>query len=306
MILTIVPVTTPDGIDRWLQIHNAAAQTRMWSPEELAAYRRTLRESACVLASVEDHPLGAAMVALERRHRHVWHAPVMTWISVDADHRGAGVGSALYTWAWEWARARDKLELELWVDSDDGQACRFVEHRAFSIVDTEPRLRLALSDVDDLGWSPPSTVRVVPSTRVTNWIGPAYDLYADAAQRSGASGAMVDATIVWGSRQLAREEMGLQTTHIAYADGIMVGIAIVLRSPSRRLVGSHAGTYVRSAWQGRGIATALKLAQLSWAKESGVHHLEARVERTNTAKAKLYHRLGYNEIPGWVIYSGPA
>lgn len=275
----------------------------MWSPEELAAYQRTLHESACVLALVGDGLLGAAMVALEGTHRHVWHAPVMTWISVDAGHRGEGVGSALYKWAWEWARARDKSELELWVDSDDGQACQFIEHRAFSIVDTEPRLRLALSEVDDLGWSPPSTVRVVPSTQAVNWIGPAYDLYAYAAQRSGAT---IEEETVWGSKQLVREEMGLQTTHIAYANEIIVGIAILLRLPSRRLVGSHAGTYTRSGWQGRGVATALKLAQISWARDAGVRHLEARVERTNTAKTKLYCRLGYSEVPGWVIYSGPA
>ena len=60
-------------------------------------------------------------------------------------------------------------------------------------------------------------------------------------------------------------------------------------------------TGVKRAWRGRGIAGALKRAQIAWAKEQGYERLATTNELRNEPIRRLNARLGYREAPGHIV-----
>jgi predicted GNAT superfamily acetyltransferase len=64
-------------------------------------------------------------------------------------------------------------------------------------------------------------------------------------------------------------------------------------------------TGVKRTWRGRGIAGALKRAQIGWAKQHGYERLETANEMRNEPIRRLNARLGYREAPGRVLMRGP-
>ena len=64
-------------------------------------------------------------------------------------------------------------------------------------------------------------------------------------------------------------------------------------------------TGVKRAWRRRGIAAALKRAQIAWARERGYELLATQNEMRNEPMRKLNERLGYRPAPGRVVMRGP-
>jgi mycothiol synthase len=64
-------------------------------------------------------------------------------------------------------------------------------------------------------------------------------------------------------------------------------------------------TGVKRAWRGRGVAGALKRAQVAWAKQQGYERLVTSNEMRNEPIRRLNARLGYREAPGRVLMRGP-
>ena len=59
-------------------------------------------------------------------------------------------------------------------------------------------------------------------------------------------------------------------------------------------------TAVRRDWRNRGVASALKRAQIAWAQEHGFERLTAANEERNAAMQHINSLLGYRLIPGRV------
>jgi GNAT superfamily N-acetyltransferase len=72
-----------------------------------------------------------------------------------------------------------------------------------------------------------------------------------------------------------------------------VGYAKFSLTEARPKVADHDMTAVRRAWRGRGIARALKCAQIAWAKRSGFERLETSNEARNHPIRRLNDQLGY-------------
>ncbi len=62
---------------------------------------------------------------------------------------------------------------------------------------------------------------------------------------------------------------------------------------------------MKRAARGRGIARALKVAQIAWAKENGVERLTTTNEQRNAPMIRVNESLGYREVPGRVGLRGP-
>lgn len=88
---------------------------------------------------------------------------------------------------------------------------------------------------------------------------------------------------------------------VALAGGDVVGYAklsLTRETPERAY---HDLTCVRRAWRGRGIAGALKRAQIAWAKERGYRTLQTSNEVRNAPIRRLNKRYGYVLEPGVAI-----
>jgi GNAT superfamily N-acetyltransferase len=96
-----------------------------------------------------------------------------------------------------------------------------------------------------------------------------------------------------------------EATFLALADGEVVAYAKLSLSLARPAVAMHDMTGVRRAWRGRGVARALKAAEIAWAKQSGYERLETQNEERNEPIRRLNERFGYVVTPGSVTVRGP-
>jgi len=96
-----------------------------------------------------------------------------------------------------------------------------------------------------------------------------------------------------------------EATFVAYAGDEVVGYAKLSLSLARATVPMHDITGVKRAWRGRGIAGALKAAEIAWAKQAGYERLETQNEERNEPIRRLNERHGYVVEPGSVTVRGP-
>ena len=96
-----------------------------------------------------------------------------------------------------------------------------------------------------------------------------------------------------------------EATFVALAGDEVVGYAKFSLSNARPGVAMHDMTGVRRSWRGRGVAGALKRAEIAWAKRNGYTRLETMNEERNEPIRRLNERHGYRPEPGSVIVRGP-
>jgi mycothiol synthase len=63
-------------------------------------------------------------------------------------------------------------------------------------------------------------------------------------------------------------------------------------------------TAVRRSHRRRGLATALKRAQISWAAANGFRELVPSSVEGNEAMRAVNERLGYKPLPAWIVVQG--
>ena len=92
---------------------------------------------------------------------------------------------------------------------------------------------------------------------------------------------------------------------VAVAGDEVVGYAKFSLTEARPTVAMHDITGVKRAWRGRGVARALKAAEIAWAKANGYERLETLNELRNAPIRRLNERFGYRESPGLVFLRAP-
>ena len=109
---------------------------------------------------------------------------------------------------------------------------------------------------------------------------------------------------VWRANEIERPSLEPELTFIALAGDKVVGYAILDSlggEPWHRL------TAVKRAWRGRGIATALKRAQIQAAKKKGFARLVTTNEERNWPMRSINRALGYLPEPSLstIVMRGP-
>ena len=95
-------------------------------------------------------------------------------------------------------------------------------------------------------------------------------------------------------------------TFVALEGDEVVGYAKFSLTTAQPDVAFHDITGVRRAWRGRGIAGALKRAEIAWAKRNGYRMLQTMNEERNTPIRILNERFGYTLAPGRIFLRGPV
>jgi GNAT superfamily N-acetyltransferase len=215
--------------------------------------------------------------------------------------RGRGIGSALYA---ELARLADRPELQGEVSEDDAESRAFLERRGYRKVGGEQAVSLDL-----LAYEPP--VLELPDGTELVTLADRPDL-ADALYPVGAEG---DADIPgsdgpltferWRAVAIDRPTLRHDLQFIALDGGKPVGYCSLNDFGSEA---HHSLTAVLRSHRRRGIATALKRAQIAAAKEAGFERLVTESEERNVPMRTLNAQLGYVPDPKWssILMRGPA
>jgi GNAT superfamily N-acetyltransferase len=271
--------------------------------EDYADWRRQAREGTWFLATEDGRDVGAAIGI------GGWHSPdgvARGEVRVVPDARGRGVGSALLAELSGWARRLGYSELMGPVKEVDRDSLGWVERRGFTEVGRNSRLVLDLTAIAA------PVVHAPPGVEIATWAerpGAERGMYEVAREAYPDVPGEEDAEVQTFGEWLAMDMQGAgdrpEATFVALAGDEVVAYAKLSLSLARPAVAMHDMTGVKRAWRGRGIAGALKAAEIAWAVESGYERLETDNEERNEPIRRLNERYGYVVEPGSVTVRGP-
>jgi GNAT superfamily N-acetyltransferase len=293
---------TEDELPRWVETMREADD---WTGtvEDYADWRRQAREGTWFLATEDGRDVGAAVGI------GGWHEPpgvARGEARVVPDARGRGIGDELLGRLGAWAAALGYGELIGEVREIDAGSIAWAAQRDFVEVGRNSKLVLELA-----GLEPPS-VDLPDGIEIVSWAERpelAEAMYAVACEAypdvPGGEDEVMMSFEEWLSADMSGSGDRPEATWAALADGQVVGYAKLVLSNARPGVVMHDMTGVLRTWRGRGIASALKRAEIAWAIRSGATQLETSNEERNEPIRKLNEKHGYKPKPGQITVRGP-
>ncbi len=288
-----------DELDGWLEMAASVRPDRSGSVEDYLDWKRQAEDMVWFVAALDGKDVGAGLAYVG------WHSEPGTGHAeayVSASHRGAGVGAALSHELASWVGRRGCVTLETTVAEDDGDSLAWADRRGFREVGRNAQLVLDLTSIGSPAIDPPDGVEIV------SWADRpelARELYAVACDAypdvPGEEEIQMDSFESWLSKDMQGSADRPDATFIAIADGVVAGYAKLSLSSADTKVAHHDMTGVRRAFRGRGIASALKRAEIAWAKEAGYESLMTQNEVRNAPIRHLNERHGYVVQPGVVV-----
>ena len=291
-----------DELARWVAVVKAATNEAD-TAEGYLDWKRQARETVWLLASDGKDDLGAAIGI------GGWHSPegvVRGEVAVLGESRGAGVGSALLDSLSAWARELGYTDLMGPVKETDDVSLAWAARRGFAEIGRNSLLALDLTRITRPSVDAPDGIEIA------SWAerpGVEAGMYAVAREAYPDVPGEEDAELASFEEWLAMDMQGAgdrpEATFVALSDGEVVAYAKLSLSRARPTVAMHDMTGVRREWRGRGIARALKAAEIAWALDNGFERLETQNEERNEPIRRLNERYGYVVEPGSVTVRGP-
>jgi len=281
------------------EIYNRVWPRAAFSVEETAAWRAGHDETLEALGELDGDVIGSAVAAIgSPRPDHVF-----TVITVLPTARRHGVGTALYEAVSAWARERGRDTLDTFAREDDPEGVDYALRRGFVEESREAGLELRLEGVEPPPVEPPEDVEIVTLAERPDLANPLYEVALESfPDIPGAEDELIPPRAHWVLHHLYGPG---KETWIAVAQDEPVGYAILRISAARPGHAIHAMTGVKRAWRGRGIASALKRAQIAWAIEHRLDLLDTTNEVRNASMRRVNEKLGYTPAPGRIHLRGP-
>jgi GNAT superfamily N-acetyltransferase len=291
-----------DELDRWV----AAMRTGLDEADTAEGYldwKRQARETVWLLATGDGVDVGGAIGI------GGWHTPegvARGEVRVASATRGRGVGSALLAELSAWARRLRYTELMGPVKEVDTESLAWTEKRGFTEVGRNSILALDLRTVEAPSVILPDGIELVTWAERPDAAAGMYEVAREAyPDIPGEEEAEIEHFEQWLSMDMQGAGDRPEATFVAFAGDEVVAYAKLALSRARPTVAMHDITGVKRAWRGRGIAGALKAAEIAWAKENGFERLETQNEERNEPIRRLNQRHGYVVEPGSVTVRGP-
>jgi GNAT superfamily N-acetyltransferase len=301
--MDIRPATSDRELEALLSVHNAVHPRDLIGLAELRSWESQVREMRTWVAWDGDRAIGAAdaglLIQQPEPFAHAWVLP---------ECRRRGIGSRLYETISEYAASRGKDVLEVWVEeTDPPDGADFVRNRGFTEIGRELRVSLDLSKIDAPVVRPPDGVTITTWAQRPNLIQGIYDVAVEAmADIPGDEEDEIEPFEDWLAHEMqAGPGDRPEATFVALAGDEVVGYSKFSLSDAQPTVAHHDLTGVKRAWRQRGIARALKQAQIAWAKENGFERLETRNEERNEPIRRLNADFGYEPSGARTLYRGP-
>ena len=258
--MTEIREIAEDELERWIATAKAALDEAD-TVEGYLDWKRQARETIWLLASDEGRDVGTAIGV------GGWHSPegvARGEVRVVAEARGSGVGSALLGELSGWARGLGYAELIGPVKEDDPASLAWAARRGFVEVGRNSLLVLDLTAIDAPRVEPPDGIELVTWAERPGAEREMYEVAREAyPDVPGEDDAVMAPFEEWLSMDMQGAGDRPEATFLALADGEVVAYAKLSLSLARPAVAMHDMTGVRRAWRGRGVARALKAAEIA-------------------------------------------
>jgi mycothiol synthase len=219
-------------------------------------------------------------------------------------HRGCGIGEALLRVVSKRGGGLGKEGLQLEVREDDDYSVRFVERRGYREIERQKEVTLDLGDLSGPpAVEPPDRVEIVSRAERPDLERAQYELELEAGHDiPGLDGEIEQSFEEWHSFAIERPGSDAGLSFFALAGERLVGSASIV------VLGGtpyHGLTAVARDWRGRGVAQALKRAQIAAALAGSYARLVTESQHENVPMRRLNEKLGYKPSPGMIVYRGP-
>lgn len=228
-------------------------------------------------------------------------------VMVGVPWRGQGIGSRLYAEGAAFAQAHGATHLEAEVRDNDPAALRFAETRGFCRVAHTFESVLDLDGFDETPFLGHLTRAQAAGVRFFSLadlgtlsednLRRLYDLNRAAALDNPGNPGVFEPFESFRHTVFEASWFRPDGQWLAADGERWVGLAAVVLYPESH--SSYNGfTGVDAAYRGRGLATALKLLAIRWARAQGARSMRTDNDSRNAAMLAINHKLGYRSRPG--------
>jgi GNAT superfamily N-acetyltransferase len=233
------------------------------------------------------------------------------WVSVHPDWTRRGVGQTLYEQVLEGMRPHRPIALRTWVKESMSDAAAWVERRGLRELMRawESRLPLATFDASQFQdhWDLPPGIEVVTLAEELARDPEALRRLFDLDNAVGPDMPRIDPHTPMDFamyRSWVLESPGSNPDGILVAkDGdTYVGMTELFKGEAEKDVFFTGTTGVLRSHRGRGIAFALKLRSLDWAKRNGYREVRTWNSTLNAPMLGINVKLGFLKQPPWITF----
>ena len=287
-------------LPRWVAVVNAT-EPEPANEDGLVAdfldWKRQAPQTVWLLAEEDGKAVGAG------RLTPGWHSPpgvARADVRVRMEARERGLGAALLEELQQRAEALGVPTLDGEVRDDDHESLAWAEQRGFREIGRSVRLALDLTAIEAPAVEPPEGIEVVTWAERPELARGIYEVACEAyPDEPGSADVEMQPFEAWLSQDMQGSGDRPDAVFVALAGGEVAGYAKLSMSVRQGYV-MHDMTGVKRAFRGRGIASALKRAEIAWAKREGYRTLETFNDEENAPIRALNEKHGYRPARGSV------
>jgi GNAT superfamily N-acetyltransferase len=290
-----------DELARWVAVVNATEPERADEEgllRDFLDWKRQAPQTVWLLAEQDGTAVGAG------RLTPGWHSPpgvARADVRVLPESRGHGIGSALLDELQGRADALGVPSLDVDVRDDDSGSLAWTERQGFREISRSVRLALDLTAIEEPAVEPPEGIDVVVWAERPELARGIYEVACEAYPDEPSSGDVeMEPFEGWLSQDMQGSGDRADAVFVALAGDEVAGYAKLAMSVRPGYV-LHDMTGVKRAFRGRGIASALKRAEIAWAKREGFHTLETSNDEENAPIRALNQKHGYRPTRGTIF-----
>jgi len=291
-----------DELERWLAVSNAVRPEDPLTPAMMLDWRGQADAMLWLLATMDGVDTGTGHGILGW---HSEHGVASLQPSVLEAQRGLGLGAALLDRLSGWALASGMTHADASVHELDGLSLAWAERRGYAEVGRNSTLRLDLGSIARPDLDPPEGISISTLAASPEAIQGMYEVACEAyPDIPGEESSEMAPYEKWRDNDISGTSDRPEATFVAFAGSEVVGYAKLSLSEALPETAFHDITGVKRAWRGRGIAGALKRAEIAWAIDNGYAALKTFNEERNAPIRALNERHGYVVEPGMIRVRG--
>jgi GNAT superfamily N-acetyltransferase len=301
-VLEVTPCADTRDEQVSLDVYNAVWPHAAFTLAEVHSFKQSVRAHHDVVARLDGAPVGSALTVVvpHRSDR------VLTVVTVLASHRHRGVGSALFASLSAWTGERGIADIVVPVLDNDPESLAYATRRGFVEERRELGVVLDVAGMEQPALEPPEGIEIVAWAERPELARGIYEVSLEAyPDIPGFEDDELESFEDWLAHDMQGSGDLPEATFVALADDEVVGYAKFALTAAQPTVAFHDISGVKRAWRGRGVARALKTAQIRWAIANGFTELRTRNEERNEPIRRLNASLGYRPGIGRVYLVGP-